>query len=71
MKLEIIIKKLTCDHDSYCNVKNVIGKKHCSKDYAQKCQTAKFYKRYGEEYLGIGAMVVPGGGLSKLFNHKQ
>ena len=68
LTLKQLIQKSTCDSDEYCNVKTIIGKKHCSKDYANNCQTAKFYKRY-EEYLGIGAMVVvPGEGFKDLRN---
>ena len=51
-----LLKDLICIHDEYCNVKHLLDKSHCSKEYAKTCQTNKFYNKYGGEQanqLGI------------------
>ncbi|KKM04650.1 hypothetical protein LCGC14_1762070 [marine sediment metagenome] len=51
------LEKYICEHDQYCIVKKTLNKKHCSLDYTNKCQTWKFYTKYGESWndLGVGS----------------
>ena len=40
-----------CEHDSFCVVKPLKNKAHCSKDYSKLCgQVKSFYDKYGEDY---------------------
>ena len=54
---EINMADFLCEHDNYCVLKKTLNKAHCSLDYAKNCQTAKFYRQYGKDPLGIGSMV--------------
>ncbi len=55
--LTSLLNKHICKHDEYCGVKKGLSKEHCSQDYAENCQTAKYYTKYGDNPLGIGAVV--------------
>ena len=33
-----------CKHDKYCQVKKLLSKAHCSKDYVLVCPTAKYWE---------------------------
>ncbi len=54
-QLEKSIGNIICQHDEYCLVKKLFDKAHCSKDYQEYCETARFYTRHGRDYiLGTG-----------------
>jgi len=48
------LESKVCKYFENCNVAK-ITKRNCA-DY-QNCQTYKFYEKYGEDYLGVGAMM--------------
>jgi hypothetical protein len=49
------IPKVICKHQLYCIAKNM-GNTNCLTDQ-QRCETYKFYNKYGENWnsLGVGA----------------
>lgn len=48
------MKSSICKYLENCNVARISGR-DCARNYKITCQTYKFYQRYGDEPLGIGA----------------
>jgi len=48
------LESKVCKYFEPCNVAKITGR-NCA-DY-KTCQAYKFYDKYGEDYLGIGAMM--------------
>lgn len=42
-----------CKYNIYCPTKSAEGYHFCLASKAQNCQTARFYKKYGHDYLNI------------------
>ena len=47
-----------CPHDSYCFIKELRKKEHCSEHYALNCgQPMKFYNKYGKAGNQMGVVL--------------
>ena len=39
---------LLCRHNDYCILQDTINKPYCTLQYAENCQTHKYYNKYGD-----------------------